>query len=105
MDFIISSERKIVLIQATTIQTVDLDKIQSMDEIYHAIQDKHPNFKILKCFVSLSPIEESVLNIMTDQTKSDLLITADDALKEIIGQEMFDRVKSVKEEFRNPKQM
>ena len=102
VDFIISSENKIVLIQATTIQTVDLDKIQSVDEIYHAIQNKHQNFKILKWFVSLAPIKESILKILPDQTKSNLLITADEGLKEIIGREMFERVKSVKEEFRNP---
>ena len=99
VDFIIVNEKKIVLLQVTTIQSVDLKKMQSMDEIYNTLTIKYQNHDMLKWFISLFPIKDIILNKIS---KTNLLISADENLKEIVGKEMFDRIKAVKDEFRNP---
>ena len=98
VDFIIRDEDKIIAIQVTTIQTVNLGKIQKADEIFNVIQANNPNLDCLKWFISLSPISEKVRNEM-DEDEHNWLITDGKNLKEIIGKRMFKRIVSVKAEF------
>jgi hypothetical protein len=101
VDFIIRDDDKIILIQVTTMKSVDTDKICSMDKIYSALY-KNPNKKcnIIKWFISLSPISEKIIKTVSEDTKRNLIITAGDELKKIVGKEMYERLNYVKEEFR-----
>jgi hypothetical protein len=104
IDFIITNLSRIVLIQVTTIQSVNSAKIRSLDNIYSALQENNREFSIIKWFLSLTPVSVGVFGNLSDETKQDLKITADQDLAAIIGQEMSDRIKSIKEEFRVPKE-
>ena len=100
VDFIINDNNKIVLIQVTTIQTVDVDKMASMDGIYKALEEKY-NGDMLKWFISLSPISKFVLDNLSKETNINLLISSAENLMEIIGKPMYDRITSIKKEFLN----
>ena len=100
VDFIINDNNKIILIQVTTNQSVNGTKMASMDEIYKVLQKKH-NGNILKWFISLSSISKSVLNKLSVETNSNLLISSGENLREIIGRSMYDRIASIKKEFLN----
>ena len=56
----------------------------------------------MRWFVSLTPISKKVLDWVSEEGMLDLLITAGDDLKAIIGSDMYNRINGVKEEFRNP---
>ena len=100
VDFIIRDEDKIILIQVTTLQTVTLKKIQGMEEIFNALLRNNQNLNVLRWFISLTPIPENIFNKV--KNNHNMLFTAAEELRDIIGQEMYDRINGVKEEFRNP---
>jgi hypothetical protein len=100
VDFIIRDNDNIILIQVTTMKNVDTDKICSLDKIYNLLnKNSNLNCQIIKWFISLTPISEKILNAVSEDTKRDLIITAGDDLKKVVGKEMYERLNKVKKEF------